>query len=98
MKTVLNMIFGILIGLLIAGILWLSATSRPQGEAVTLLPTSTPGMLTVYITGAVATPGVYRLPQGSRLDSAVQAAGGFLDGAEQDSINLAATSRRWPAS
>jgi competence protein ComEA len=88
MKTFLNIACGVLIGLLAAGIIWLAA-SRPRGEAVTLLPTATPGMLTVYVSGAVATPGVYTLPAGSRVDAAVQAAGGFLPGAEQESINLA---------
>jgi competence protein ComEA len=88
MKTFLNITYGVLIGLLAAGIIWLAA-SRPRGEAVTLLPTDTPGMLTVYISGAVATPGVYTLPEGSRVDAVVQAAGGFLPGAEQESINLA---------
>jgi competence protein ComEA len=88
MKTFLNITYGVFIGLLAAGIIWLAA-SRPRGEAVTLLPTDTPGMLTVYISGAVATPGVYTLPEGSRVDAVVQAAGGFLPGAEQESINLA---------
>jgi competence protein ComEA len=88
MKTLLNIVYGVLIGLLAVGIIWLAA-SRPRGEAVTLLPTATPGMLTVYVSGAVATPGVYTLPAGSRVDAAVQAAGGFLPGAEQESINLA---------
>jgi competence protein ComEA len=37
----------------------------------------------------VATPGVYSLPEGSRVEAAVQAAGGFLPGAEQNNINLA---------
>jgi competence protein ComEA len=88
MKMLLNIVYGVLIGLLAAGVIWLAA-SRPRGEAVTLLPTVTPGMLTVYVSGAVAMPGVYPLPAGSRVDAAVQAAGGFLPGAEQESINLA---------
>jgi competence protein ComEA len=88
MKTLLNIVYGVLIGLLAVGIIWLAA-SRPRSEAVTLLPTATPGTLTVYVSGAVATPGVYTLPAGSRVDAAVQAAGGFLPGAEQESINLA---------
>jgi competence protein ComEA len=46
-------------------------------------------MVTVYVSGAVATPGVYTLSEGSRVDSAIQAAGGFIAGAEQDRINLA---------
>ncbi len=88
MKTLLHIVYGILIGLLAAGIIWLAA-SRPRGEAVTLLPTATPGTLTVYVSGAVVTPGVYTLPAGSRIEAAVQAAGGFLPGAEQESLNLA---------
>ncbi len=88
MKTLIHITYGVLIGLLAAGIIWL-AVSRPRGEAVTLLPTATPGMLTIYISGAVATPGVYTLPEGSRVDNAIQAAGGLLPGAEKDNINLA---------
>lgn len=88
MKTILNITYGVLIGLLAAGIIWFAAT-RPRGESVTLLPTDTPGMLTIYVSGAVATPGVYILPEGSRVDEAIQAAGGFLPGAEQENINLA---------
>jgi competence protein ComEA len=88
MKTFLNITYGVLIGLLAAGIIWL-AVSRPRGEEVILLPTATPGLLTVYISGAVATPGVYILPDGSRVEAAVQAAGGLLPGAESSNINQA---------
>ena len=88
MKTILNITYGVLIGLLGAGIIWL-AVSPPRGEEVILLPTSTPGMLTVYVSGAVATPGVYALPDGSRVEAAVTAAGGLLPGAEANNINLA---------
>jgi competence protein ComEA len=89
MKKIMNIIYGILIGLLAAGVIWLLA-SRPRGAPVTLLPTPTPGELTIYVSGAVTTPGVYILPQGSRVDAAIQAAGGFTSGAETESINLAA--------
>jgi competence protein ComEA len=88
MKTFFTIAYGVLIGLLAAGIILL-VVSRPHGEAVTLLPTSTAGRLTVYVSGAVATPGVYTLPTGSRVDAVVQAAGGFLPGAESAKINLA---------
>jgi competence protein ComEA len=88
MKTILNITYGVLIGLLAAGIIWL-LVSRPRGEAVTLLPSVTPGTVTIYINGAVATPGVYTLPEGSRVEAAVEAAGGFLPGAEPETINLA---------
>jgi len=89
MKTLLKIAYGILIGLLAAGIIWLAA-SKPRGESVSLLPTTTPGTITVYVSGAVAAPGVYRLPEDSRVEAAVQAAGGFAPGAEEESINLAA--------
>ena len=88
MKTIINITYGILIGLLAAGLIWLSV-SRPRGQSVTLLPTATPAMLTVYVSGSVATPGVYTVPDGSRIEAAVQAAGGFIPGADQSNINLA---------
>lgn len=89
MKTFLNIVYGVLIGLMAAGVIWLAA-SRPRGDPVALLPTPPPGMLTVYVSGAVVIPGVYTLPDGSRVDAAVQAAGGFAPGAETERINLAA--------
>ena len=88
MKTIINITYGVLIGILAAGLIWLSV-SRPRGQSVTLLPTATPAMLTVYVSGAVATPGVYTVPDGSRIEAAVQAAGGFIPGADQSNINLA---------
>ncbi len=89
MKTLLNIVLGILVGLLAAGII-LIAGSPPRGTPVTLLPSSTPGFLTVYVSGAVSTPGVYSLPEGSRVEAAIQAAGGLSSGAETESINQAA--------
>lgn len=43
----------------------------------------------VYICGAVETPGVYALKAGSRIIAAVEAAGGFLPEAAEESVNLA---------
>jgi competence protein ComEA len=48
------------------------------------------GDLVVDVSGAVARPGVYRLPAGSRVDDAVQRAGGAAPKAELESVNLAA--------
>ena len=43
----------------------------------------------VFVCGAVKDPGVYSLPQGSRIGEAVDAAGGFLDTAHRMWLNLA---------
>ncbi|HEX3735181.1 MAG TPA: ComEA family DNA-binding protein [Solirubrobacterales bacterium] len=48
------------------------------------------GDLVVDVTGAVARPGVYRLPAGSRVNDAVQRAGGAGAKAELEAVNLAA--------
>jgi len=48
------------------------------------------GDVIVDVTGAVSRPGVYRLPAGSRVNDAVQRAGGTSGRAEVEGINLAA--------
>jgi competence protein ComEA len=48
------------------------------------------GDVVVDVTGAVARPGVYRLPAGSRVDDAVRRAGGETATAQLESVNLAA--------
>lgn len=48
-----------------------------------------PAGLVVHITGAVAAPGVYILPDGARVLDVVAAAGGLLETAEPRSVNLA---------
>jgi len=55
-----------------------------------LLPTPTPiPQMAVFVSGSVASPGVYTLPPGSRVQDAVDAAGGFLRDADASSVNLA---------
>jgi competence protein ComEA len=46
--------------------------------------------LVVHVAGAVARPGLYRLPEGSRVDDAIGLAGGAKPKAALDSVNLAA--------
>ena len=89
MKTVLYIFIGILLGLLLAGGIWLAART-PEGESVLLRPAPTSEPIQVHIAGAVVRPGLYDLPEDSRVMDAVEAAGGFVAEADKNSINLAA--------
>ncbi len=51
---------------------------------------STGGDLVVHVAGEVSDPGVFEMPQGSRVTDAIERAGGTTDDALPDSINLAA--------
>lgn len=46
-------------------------------------------VICVYVCGQVASPGVYELPAGARVYQAIESAGGTLDGAAPESLNLA---------
>jgi len=46
-------------------------------------------LIVVHVVGAVQKPGVYRLPAGSRVYQALEQAGGELEGADLERINLA---------
>jgi competence protein ComEA len=59
-------------------------SGNPTGSAVVHSPT-----LYVHVVGRVKVPGVYELEVGSRLFDAVVAAGGFMEDADQASVNLA---------
>ncbi len=84
-----TLLIGILMGLLSAGLLLLFV-HKPTGYSIELHPPPTPGMLSVHVSGAVAEPGVYNLRAGSIVQEAVDAAGGLLEQANLDLVNLAA--------
>lgn len=61
-----------------------------EGEAGGFTISGQAGDLVVDVTGAVARPGVYRMPAGSRVNDAVLRAGGATGRAELEAVNLAA--------
>ncbi len=57
--------------------------------AATRISTETPGPIKVYVSGAVASPGVYSLSWDSRVEQAIAAAGNAADDADLVRVNLA---------
>ena len=94
-KRGLIIVFALTIGL--AGFFFLN--SRPIAEPVLIQETNTdqtqndlidiPTKLIVNVAGRVKNPGVYQLPQGSRVVDAIEAAGMQLKGVDISDINLA---------
>lgn len=60
----------------------LSASGDAQVEAA--VP-----VIAIHVSGAVLNPGVYELPEGSRANDAIEAAGGASEDAVPDALNLA---------
>ena len=58
-------------------------------ETVPETDQESPATIKVYICGCVLNPGVYELPEGSRICDGLDAAGGFSEGADESRINLA---------
>ena len=81
-------LFGLLAGLCATALLLIIAR-RPAEHAVILPPAPTARPLRVFVNGAVATPGVYRLPPGSIAQDALSAAGSVSPQADLSRVNLA---------
>jgi competence protein ComEA len=76
--------------LALAGGVALLVLQRSPGGVELILPTPTPRpTLQVYLSGAVARPGVYTFQRGERLADALAAAGGATSEADLTVINLA---------
>ncbi len=75
---------------LIGGIAFLLDKRLDDPEPIVVAGSAAPiSDIRVYVTGAVASPGIYPLSEDSRWADAVQAAGGFTADANPEAINLA---------
>lgn len=89
MKTWQHVTLGILIGLLLGGVLLLLINVR-QGEPIQLVTLTPKAYIEVNVAGAVVSPGVYQLKPGQRVYDAIEIAGGAIDLADLNRLNLAA--------
>lgn len=92
------LIFGlVLVAVVASGVLLLMTRPEPVEIAIvppqptaTLLPSATPAPHMIYVTGAVAQPETtVSVPPGSRVQDAIDAAGGALPDADLTRVNLA---------
>lgn len=78
---------------------WWLLSGRPHASTLPSSPLAAPATsasshppatrVVVDVVGKVRRPGVYRLPDGSRVDDALEAAGGALPGVDLSQLNLA---------
>ena len=65
-------------------------TAPPADPGAAAAPAAKVALVTVFVSGEVTQPGVYRLPRGARVADAIEAAGGLLPDADTRKLpNLA---------
>ena len=89
MRQIAYVMIGVLVGFILAGSVFL-VTRLPAGKPIALEPAPTKVPIEVHVVGGVVKPGVYKLPEGSRVQDAIDAAGGLLADADTSKLNLAA--------
>jgi competence protein ComEA len=67
-----------------------TAYEAPASHAAAAAPATPRTLVVIDVVGAVRDPGLYRLPQGSRIADALARAGGATRKADLDLVNLAA--------
>ncbi|WP_433051300.1 helix-hairpin-helix domain-containing protein [Dactylosporangium sp. CS-033363] len=88
---VLLVVAGVVV-LVSAALVWFSrphVTAAPSPAASVAAAPASPAVLIVSVTGKVNRPGLVRLPSGSRVADAIDAAGGIVAGADITGLNLA---------
>ena len=65
------------------------AALQIEQQAVQMEETAAEAKITVYVSGAVAKPGLHEIAPGSRAVDAIEAAGGMTEEANKDRVNLA---------
>src|SRR5512142_3354581 len=89
MKQVAYVLAGVLFGFILAGAVFI-VTRMPAGKPIVLEASPTKAPIEVNVVGGVVHPGVYTLAEGSRVQDAVDAAGGLLAETDASSVNMAA--------
>jgi competence protein ComEA len=85
-----NAIAVILVAVLTAAGVYFAFERNDGPEPLEIRPAdATPAAIEVYITGAVAQPGVYEMRDGDRVIDLLQKAGGFAEDADPEAIGLA---------
>ncbi len=85
----------VLLAVALAGLGWRLAGSaagptQPRAQAAATIASRPAQAFVVHVAGAVRKPGVYRIPDGGRVQQAIRLAGGATAKADLAAINLAA--------
>ncbi len=87
-QLIFILVFALICGFAISiGIWWNAASPSKELSAVPALATLE---VKVHVKGEVKNPGIYNLPAESRVEDAIQMAGGATENANVDGVNLAA--------
>lgn len=84
----------VIVGALVGGLVGSLGRHSERSVTAPVVEASEPGVsIEVHVAGWVASPGVVRVPDGSIVADAIEAAGGLRSGAVPDLINLASPLR-----
>ena len=84
------LIGGTLLGAIALSVVLLLRGREHDTLVLKVQPIGDPNAIRVYVGGAVATPGLYTLPRGSRVAEALDAAGGATANADTSKLGMAA--------